>query len=598
MGAYLDSVSALQLMYCCIALWMWALTTLMSKRYFKGYHNLKRYYFFSALTLIGTLGVFLAKDLSMLFMFFEWMSFASYLLVAHDEKKETMRAAQTYLFVAVAGGLVLLMGIMLFYHATGTLVLAEMRDAAANVAPEREKEILAAGICMLIGFGAKAGLFPLHIWLPKAHPVAPAPASAILSGMLTKTGIYGILLISTRLFYHDGNWGVMLVVLGIVTMLTGAVLALFSNNLKKALACSSVSQIGFISVGLGAINLLGAENTLAVKGTVMHMVNHSMLKLVLFMSAGVIFMNIHKLDINDIRGFGRKKPLLKLAFFTGAAGLGGIPLWNGYASKTLLHESIVEYMEHGHELIFGGRFWHTCEWLFLITGGLTIAYMAKFFVAVFVEKHPERQEEYDERYRNYGDIRTKIALILSTGLVLLLGFLPGLTLDKLGAMAGKFAEPEFTDHTVRYFSPANLKGALISITIGVLVYLVVVRLLLVRKKEDGTTIYRNVWPKWLDLEDSIYRPLLKFLYSASALVMGAFDKVTDLIFFLFYKTTHRPHYYRGYQKKEKKRGLLREYLRITEISHASLAYGMMMLCVCILVIIVFLYYRIMGIIRF
>lgn len=592
MGEYLNSVSVLQLMYCCIALWMWALTTLMSKRYFKGYHNLKRYYVFSAITLVGTLGVFLAKDLATLFMFFEWMSLASYLLVAHDEKKETMRAAQTYLFVAVAGGLVLLMGIMLFYNAAGTLILSEKREAVRNVEPGRKKEILAAGICMLIGFGAKAGLFPLHIWLPKAHPVAPAPASAILSGMLTKTGIYGILLVSTRLFYHDAQWGVMLVILGVVTMLVGAVPALFSNNLKKTLACSSVSQIGFISIGMGMIHMLGHENTLAVKGTVMHMINHSMLKLVLFMSAGVVFMNIHKLDINDIRGFGRKKPLLKLAFFSGAAGLGGIPLWNGYASKTLLHESIVEYMEHGNWLMFGENFWHVCEWLFLIAGGLTVAYMSKFFVAVFVEKHPVRQAEFDEKYSNYGDIRTKIALILSTACILVFGFLPGFTLDKLGAASGSFAEPAFTDHVVHYFSWVNIKGAIISIGIGAVVYVVIVRFLLIKKLDGGITVYRDVWPKWMDLEDSIYRPLLRFLYGAAALVMNAFDKVTDLIFFIFYKTTHRPYYYRGYHPRKKKKGVLRQYLKITEVSHSSLAFGMLMMCACILVIIIFLYYRI------
>lgn len=591
MGKYLESISALQVMYCCIALWMWALTTLMSKRYFKGYHNLKRYYFFSALTLTGTLGVFLAKDLAVLFMFFEWMSLASYLLVAHDEKRDTMRAAQTYLFVAVAGGLVLLMGIMLFYHAAGTIVLSEMKEAVDRVPADKQGEILAAGVCMLIGFGAKAGLFPLHIWLPKAHPVAPAPASAILSGMLTKTGIYGILLVSSRLFYHDGQWGAAMVILGVITMLLGAVLALFSNNVKKTLACSSVSQIGFISIGIGMINLLGHENALAVKGTVMHMVNHSMLKLVLFMSAGVIFMNIHKLDINDIRGFGRKKPLLKLAFFTGAAGLGGIPLWNGYASKTLLHESIVEYMEHGHSLMFGENFWHVCEWLFLLAGGLTVAYMTKYFVAIFVEKHPVSQTDFDEKYRQYGDRKTKAALFLAAVCVLILGFLPGLTLDKLGAAGGVFAEPDFADHMVRYFSWVNIKGALVSISIGAVVYIVIVRKLLIRKTEDGTVIYRDIWPKWMDMEDSIYRPLLKFLYGAAAFVMGVFDKVADFVFFLFYKTTHRPYYYRGYEKKKKKKGLLRQYLKITEISHSSLAYGMMMLCVCMLAIIVTLYYR-------
>ena len=201
-----------------------------------------------------------------------------------------------------------------------------------------------------------SGQRPAHIWLPKAHPVAPAPASALLSGILTKVGMFGILVLTSYLFLWDSGWGSLILILGVCTMVIGAVLALFSIDLKRTLACSSVSQIGFILVGVGMSGLLGEENALAIRGSLLHMVNHSLIKLALFMAAGVVFMNVHKLDLNEIRGFGRKKPLLNGIFLMGALGIGGIPLWNGYISKTLIHESIVEYLELLKEGAVSGMF--------------------------------------------------------------------------------------------------------------------------------------------------------------------------------------------------------------------------------------------------
>ena len=254
---------------------------------------------------------------------------------------------------------------------------------------------------MLFGFGAKAGAFPLHIWLPKAHPVAPAPASALLSGILTKAGMFGILILTSYLFLWDSLWGGMILAIGVCTMVVGAVLALFSVDLKRTLACSSVSQIGFILVGVGMSALLGEENALAVRGSILHMVNHSLIKLALFMAAGVVFMNVHKLNLNEIQGFGRKKPLLNYIFLMGALGIGGIPLWNGYISKTLIHESIVEYAELLREgaavCIFSAEAMRGIEWAFLASGGLTVAYMTKLYVALFIEKNTDasRQEKFD-----------------------------------------------------------------------------------------------------------------------------------------------------------------------------------------------------------
>ena len=194
----LDGFRAL---YGSIAAFMWMMSTLFSKEYFAHYRNRNRYYFFLLLTLGATMGVFLSADFYTTFIFFEIMSFTSYVWVAHDEKKESLRAAGTYLAVAVIGGLVMLMGIFLLYSITGTLMFHELTGLWTKADLFRREadvnKLWAAGICMLFGFGAKAGAFPLHIWLPKAHPVAPAPASALLSGILTKAGMFGILILSS-----------------------------------------------------------------------------------------------------------------------------------------------------------------------------------------------------------------------------------------------------------------------------------------------------------------------------------------------------------------------------------------------------------------
>lgn len=193
-----------RLVYVLIAVLMWAVSGVFSSEYMSHYENKKRYYTFFWLTFLATAGVFLSADLYTTFIFFEIMSFTSYVWVAFDEKKESLRAAETYLAVAVIGGMVMLMGLFLLYHQLGTLEIDSLRQAAEGA---DKKQLYIAGGLMLFGFGAKAGCFPLHIWLPKAHPVAPAPASALLSGILTKTGIFGIIVVSCRIFGGDFYWG-------------------------------------------------------------------------------------------------------------------------------------------------------------------------------------------------------------------------------------------------------------------------------------------------------------------------------------------------------------------------------------------------------
>lgn len=646
MGMHLR-LDGFRLVYVLIAIVMWTVCGLFSLEYMRHYEKRGRYYVFFWITFLATAGVFLSADLYTTFIFFEIMSFTSYVWVAFDEKKESLRAAGTYLAVAVIGGLVMLMGLFLLYDMTGTLEIDGLAGAAEIIlsgngvyGPQGPVRLYVAGGLLLFGFGAKAGCFPLHIWLPKAHPVAPAPASALLSGLLTKAGVFGIVIVSCVMFQADRNWGLLVAVLGFITMFLGALLALFSVNLKRTLACSSVSQIGFILTGTGMCCLLksvGAGNGLAVRGTFLHMVNHSMFKLVLFLCAGAVFMNLHQLDLNDIRGFGRRKPALLFCFLMGALGISGIPMWSGYVSKTLLHEGIVEYGEmlaQGIGTAFGGgigsagggtylaggiyglgavlgspALWKAAEWLFLLTGGMTLAYMLKLFIALFVDRHPVRQQEFDAMSSDYMNPVSRAALCISAAVIPVFGSFPQLFMDRAADLGQGFFHGDLPGHKVSYFAAGNLKGAAITIGIGIVLYVVVVRGLLMEKAEVGEqvenrgidsgvdgrvdsranggvdsgvnrgadsganskinrklgSVYRYVdrWPKWLDLEELVYRPILavalpgifgaifrfvdRYLVSTavnlflqvSAVLCRTLDHMADGIILLARKTTHR-----------------------------------------------------------
>ena len=482
--------------YACIVAFMWAMAALFSPEYFAHYHKRGRYFFFYLSTLGATMGVFLSADLWTTLLFFEVMSFTSYAWVAHEETPKAMSAASTYLAIAVIGGLVALMGLFLLDNSLGTLEISQLYSAASAL--EDRKVLYIAGGCLLFGFGAKAGMFPLHVWLPKAHPVAPAPASALLSGVLTKTGIFGVLVVSCDILRYDAAWGKVVLLLGTVTMVLGAVLALFSIDLKRTLACSSMSQIGFVLIGVAVQCLLGEENALAANGTMLHMVNHSLIKLDLFMVAGVVYMNTHKLDLNSIRGWGKDKPLLNIAFLLGLLGIGGVPLFNGYISKTLLHESIVEHAHHS-----GSGIITAIEWIFLISGGITLAYMTKLYVCIFIEgKKPERSK------KKYMSPLSAAAIMISALTIPVLGALPHLTQDKLAALGTPFMAGGELHHEVEYFSLVNLKGAAISLVIAAVLYFVIVRRVLAKKNANGQLEYLDLWPQKLDLEDGFYRPLL------------------------------------------------------------------------------------------
>lgn len=504
---------------------LWLGSGLSSPSYFREGDKASRYYLYWLLTQGALMGVFLAGDFFTLFVCFEMMSFASYVWVAQNETPAALRAAETYLAVAVIGGMALLAGLLLLNAMLGTLRFGEMRAAVLALPPEQKGWLYGAGGLCLVGFGAKAGMFPLHIWLPKAHPAAPAPASALLSGILTKSGVFGVLLLCRELFRTEIPWNAVLLTLAVVTMVLGAVMALFSVDLKRTLACSSMSQIGFILLGAAMQGFLNGENALAALGTVLHMLNHSLIKLLLFLAAGVIYSHTHSLDLNVIRGWGRNKPLLKGFFFCGAASIAGVPGFSGYVSKTLLHESLVEYIHHLEHIGASTALFRGVEWLFLLSGGLTAAYMCKLFWAIFVAHPAMDRHLYVRDYFSWGTLWT---LALSALALIVLGLTPSWTMEPLGTWAVSTLEADPLAHGVHYFAWVNLKGALISLGIGALVYLFVVRRFLMAGTASEPR-YLDRWPSWLDLEERVYRPLIGGLSFAGAFCARTLGSLGDWV---------------------------------------------------------------------
>ena len=512
------SVDFFRALYTLLACFMWALACQLSKEYFAGHgKNMGRYACFTLITLCGVVGVFFSDDLYTTFVFFEIMSIASYPWVAHEETPGAMRAAQTYLGVSVACGMVTLMGMFLTWKEIGSLTFDALRQNGENA------RLILPACLMLVGYCAKAGMAPLHIWLPKAHPVAPAPASALLSGMLTKTGLFGVIVIGMNLLGDNAVFGHVLLGVGLFTMTLGAVLGVFSVNLKRTLACSSMSQIGYITVGLSCAMLLGHHGALAAAGAVGHMVNHSLLKLCLFLCAGAIYMKAHTLDLNELRGYGRGKTLLHIVFLIGALGLAGVPGLNGYTSKTMIHEGLVELAEE-IEVFSLYRF---CEWVFLFAAGLTTAYMLKLYICLFWQKNPDehRQAHYDE-LTNQTDMsfRSALVLLLTVLPLLLIGLLPNQILLPLTQRSAAFLNRPALSHEVAFFSLTNLMGGGVSLVIGVTVYLLFVRTALYQKEKG----YLNRWPEWLDLEELFYRPVFtRFLLWLGTSIAAFLDYIPN-----------------------------------------------------------------------
>jgi multicomponent Na+:H+ antiporter subunit D len=296
----------------------------------------KRYYGFYIVTFGVLMGLCFSGNLITLYMFYEFMTLASMPLVISEGTREAIMAGLKYMFYSFCGAYMALFGIYFMYKHTTTLdfVAGGSLDLSSFSNGTDTKIFLVAVFLMIIGFGVKAGCFPLHAWLPTAHPVAPAPASAFLSGIIVKGGVLAII----RSVYYvvgadniKGTWvQTAWIILAVVTLLMGSSLAFKEKIMKKRFAYSTVSNLSYILLGLSMLN------TTAFTGAMLHVVFHAVIKSALFMVAGALIFTTGKTRVNDFAGLGRKMPVLFTGYIVVSLGLIGIPPTSGVVSKWYL----------------------------------------------------------------------------------------------------------------------------------------------------------------------------------------------------------------------------------------------------------------------
>ncbi len=419
-----------------VTVFLWILSTIHALAYMKIEEKRVRYEYFVLASLAMNLGVLMAGDFLTLFVFFEGMVIFPYALIAHKEDKGALNGANMYLRLGVATSLCLFFGVMLLQHYTGSISIRTLGPEINAQMPGAVKYIMAA--LMILGFGGKAGLFFEHAWLPQAHPVAPTPASCLLSGAMIKAGAYGIFRVVNMLFIpHKWDAGLQWVTsrhigyaviwVGVITMFLGVLNALISSNSKRMLAYHSVSQMGYIVLGIGCAAYLGADGAMGLSGALYHIVNHALFKASLFLTVGAVYFRTHELDMYKLGGLWRNMPFTCVAMFIAACGIAGIPGFNGFASKTLLHHSILEAYEHSSHYAANGLpdfKLRIAEIIFMITAGGTFASNMKLWVFDFFGKRPAKYENIQP-----APAAIKVSLGLVSVAILFIGLFPNWMLE-------------------------------------------------------------------------------------------------------------------------------------------------------------------------
>ena len=307
--------------------------------------------FFTALLVASMALVVAAGNMLSFALAWELMSVSSFILVLYDyEKKEARLAGYLYFLFSQAGALLIFASFAVIFSHTGSF---SFTGAESLPMPVKSVVFLLA----FLGFGAKAGIMPVHIWLPHAHPAAPSHISALMSGVMIKMGIYGIIRVFFLLGDIDPMVGRMVLVCGIVSGVMGIVYALCKQNLKRLLAYSSVENIGIILIGagLGMTGLALADTTMAVfglAGCLLHVVNHSIFKSLLFFGAGVAIKKTGTGHVDDLGGLLKKMPVTGGTFLVGSLSIAGLPPFNGFISEFLIYFAAFQGLSHGPSTFF------------------------------------------------------------------------------------------------------------------------------------------------------------------------------------------------------------------------------------------------------
>lgn len=483
-----DKLSALMLIIIAVAS---VATVLYSKGYVAGY--LERYseahismHYTALVTLVVSMMLVVVSSGGFSFLFaWELMTIASFMLILFEaERQEVRRAALNYLVMMHIGFLFLVAGFVMLYNVAGSA------NFAAINAYYEHANLLPLFVILFIGFGMKAGLFPMHIWLPEAHPAAPSHVSAIMSGVMIKTGVYGIIrIMQVEELRADMLFTIGLIVLvsGAVTGLWGVILAAMQNDIKRLLAYSSIENVGVILIGLGIAAVGHAAGSPLVGmcgmcGALLHMVNHSLFKTMLFFSAGNIYSKMHTTAMNQMGGLAKHMPITAILMLFATVAICALPPLNGFVSELLIYIGMFNGVSNGYEVLYSV----TGIIVLSLIGGIVVLAFTKLYSVVFLgsprSHHVAESTEVDS-------LRI-VAMSIPAAFILIIGLAPQYVIIPISHVAEEVTNSVNTI-AVEHFAPTLESLSYVSIA-----FILVVTLLffIKRRAQRNRTIAEG--PTW------------------------------------------------------------------------------------------------------
>ena len=394
---------------------VWVLTGIYAFTYMKHEGKQRRFFGYYLIVYGVLVGLYFSGNLVTMYLFYELMSLTSVPLVLHNGSKEAIMASLKYLFYSMCGAYMGLFGIFFLYKYCDTLEFVPGGSLNLTLASGHEGILLLACFVLLLGFGVKAGMLPFHAWLPTAHPAAPSPASAVLSGIIVKAGVLAII----RAVYYvvgadflRGTWvQTAWMTLTLLTVFMGSMLAFREPVFKKRLAYSTVSQLSYILFGLSVLTLAG------MSGALLHTVFHAFIKTALFLTAGIFIFCCGKTRVEELKGIGKKMPKTLWCYTFASLALVGIPPASGFISKWYLAQGALE----GDVGVF--------RWLgpvvLLISALLTAGYLLPITINGFL---PGKDAEAESKAAQAPKTML-IPLAILAALALLLGVFPNLLIN-------------------------------------------------------------------------------------------------------------------------------------------------------------------------
>ncbi len=418
------------LIFSVVMAFVWLMAGLYSFDYMAHEGGEKRYYGLYLCTLGALMGLCFSGSIITFYMFFEAMTLLTMPMVMHSGKKEAVSAGVKYLIYSVLGASLVLLGVFVLSPYVTSFSFANGGVLDLTKVAGHEGLVMTFAFLMLVGFSAKAGLFPLHGWLPTAHPAAPSPASAVLSGVITKAGVLGVIRLMFCFLgaeFLRGSWvQTAYMCLTLLTVFTGSLLAYHEGHLKKRLAWSSVSQVSYVLFGLSTMNPLGFV------GAVLHVICHSLVKDTLFMSAGAIILKTDKTQVADLKGIGKQMPVTLACFTIASLGLVGIPPCMGFVSKWYLAQGSLAASGVSSALNIIGPV------VLLISALLTAGYLFPIVIRGFIVGnggHGHDAEPAETYERNDAPWGMLIPLLVLAVLSVLIGMFPNGVINLLTDVA-------------------------------------------------------------------------------------------------------------------------------------------------------------------